>query len=161
MKSLPTAQNLQRIATAVIETFQDHRIELFDDDSRRVLSRLMVEEGANNSFRLVSPTLSDGSHGDCAASLGYALLAAADLADRRKVQLHDASKPPMPEGSTRCDEAIAALNVHQVQDELDRLALQCKHNEEGHLRPLHQSYETIRPVVICNRIVYNDPRQER
>ena len=41
----PTAQNLQRIATAVIETFQDHRIELFDHvDLRRDLNRLMVEE---------------------------------------------------------------------------------------------------------------------
>ncbi len=136
----PTAQNLQRIATATIETFQDHRIELFDHtDLRRDLNRLMVEERGNNSFRLVSPQTADGAHGDIASALGMALLAASDLADRRKVKLHDASRPIMPQGSTRTDQALAMLAYHQGQCDLEQMELERKHRQEGHNAPIREA----------------------
>lgn len=79
-----TSKNLQQIATVVIESFNDRRVELFDDaDLRRDLRRLRVEERANNGFRLVSPRDETG-HGDSATAFGYALLAASEIAGEQR-----------------------------------------------------------------------------
>lgn len=80
----PTGKNLQAIATAVIESFNDRRVEPYDDpDLKRDLYRLRVEE-RSYGFRLVSPRDEHG-HGDMATAFGHALLAATELAARRQV----------------------------------------------------------------------------
>lgn len=81
----PTGTNLQNIATAVIESFNDHRLELYDDgELKRDLHRLRVEERPYG-FRLTSPR--DGSgHGDTASAFSLALLAAAELASKKIVR---------------------------------------------------------------------------
>ena len=82
----PTGQNLQRIATAVIEAFNDRRLELYEDaDLRRDLHRLRVEE-RSYGFRLTSPRDEHG-HGDMASAFGLALLAASELAARQPVRI--------------------------------------------------------------------------
>jgi Phage Terminase len=80
----PTGQNLQRIATAVIECFNDGRITLYEDaDLRRDLTRLRVEERPYG-FRLVSPHDELG-HGDLGTAFSLAMLAASELAAKKVV----------------------------------------------------------------------------
>jgi len=80
----PTGQNLQRIATATIEAFNDHRIQLYENaDLRRDLTRLRVEERPYG-FRLVSPHDELG-HGDLGTAFTLALLAASELASRKVI----------------------------------------------------------------------------
>jgi hypothetical protein len=80
----PTSQNMQRLATSLLEAFNDHRIELFEHgDLRRDLVKLRVEE-RSYGFRLVSPTSSDGSHGDAATALQLAILAGSEMAAKKQ-----------------------------------------------------------------------------
>jgi phage terminase large subunit-like protein len=81
----PTGQNLQRMATAVIEAFNDRRLELYDDaDLKRDLSRMRVVE-KSYGFRIESPR--DGlGHGDLGTAFMLALLAASELASKRIVK---------------------------------------------------------------------------
>lgn len=84
-----TGSNLQRIATATIEAFNDHRLLLFEHpDLRRDLYRLRIEE-RSYGFRLTSPRDGTG-HGDCASAFCYALLAAEDVAGavQRRAAVH-------------------------------------------------------------------------
>lgn len=82
----PTGKNLQAIATAVIEAFNDRRIELYEDpDLHRDLTRLRVEE-RQYGFRLTSPRDEYG-HGDLGTAFSLAMLAASELAGRRIVRL--------------------------------------------------------------------------
>lgn len=75
----PTSTNLQRQATALLESFNDHRLELFvDPDLQRDLQRLRVEE-RSYGFRLTSPRDEHG-HGDMGSAFTLALLAASELA---------------------------------------------------------------------------------
>jgi hypothetical protein len=75
----PVGHNLQRIATAVIESFNDRRLELFDDaDLRRDITKFRVEEKAYG-FRLTSPRDSLG-HGDLGTAFSLALLGATQIA---------------------------------------------------------------------------------
>lgn len=81
----PTGQNLQRLATVVIEAFNDRRLELYDDpDLRRDVSRFRVEERPYG-FRLTSPKDEHG-HGDLGTAFSLALLAATELASRPLVK---------------------------------------------------------------------------
>jgi len=78
-----TGANLQKIATVLIEAFNDHRLELFDDpDLRRDITRLRVEE-RQYGFRLTSPRDELG-HGDMASAFSLAMLAASELAGKRQ-----------------------------------------------------------------------------
>lgn len=78
----PTGTNLQRMASALLEAFNDHRLELYDDaDLSRDLTRFRVEERANG-FRLVSPRDEHG-HGDLGTAFSLAMLAASELAAKR------------------------------------------------------------------------------
>jgi hypothetical protein len=82
----PTGQNLQRIATAVLEGFNDRRVQLYaDPDLRRDLTRLRVEE-RSYGFRLTSPRDELG-HGDLGTAFSLAMLAATELATRPKIVL--------------------------------------------------------------------------
>lgn len=82
----PSGKNLQAIASAVIEAFNDQRIQLFEDaDLRRDLHRLRIEE-RSFGFRLVSPRDQLG-HGDMGTAFGLALLAATQLAEKRRIQV--------------------------------------------------------------------------
>ena len=74
-----TGTNLQRMATILIEAFNDRRVELFENaDLRRDLIRLRVEERPYG-FRLTSPRDETG-HGDLATAFSLAMLAASDVA---------------------------------------------------------------------------------
>lgn len=78
----PTGANLQRIATATIEAFNDGRVSLYENaDLRRDLTRLRVEERPYG-FRLVSPHDELG-HGDLGTAFTLALLAASELSARK------------------------------------------------------------------------------
>lgn len=82
----PTGQNLQRIATAVIEAFNDRRIECYPDpDLKRDLTRLRIEE-RSYGFRLTAPHDELG-HGDLGTAFSLALLAASELATRPKMSI--------------------------------------------------------------------------
>lgn len=84
MEVPPTGQNLQRQATVVLESFNDRRVELFHDaDLKRDLHRLRVEE-RSYGFRLTSPRDEHG-HGDAASAFCLAMLAASDLAGKRRI----------------------------------------------------------------------------
>lgn len=74
-----TGQVLQRVASSVLEAFNDRRLELYhNDDLRRDLTRLRVEE-RSYGFRLVSPRDMFG-HGDLGTAFSLAVLAASELA---------------------------------------------------------------------------------
>jgi hypothetical protein len=80
-----TPANLQKIATVLIEAFNDHRVELYDDpDLRRDLTRLRIEE-RQYGFRLTSPRDEHG-HGDLSTAFGLAMLAASELAGKRVIR---------------------------------------------------------------------------
>ncbi len=82
----PTGQNLQRIATAVVEAFNDRRVELYEEsDLRRDLQRMRIEE-RSYGFRLTSPRDELG-HGDLGASFSLAMLATAEVATRPRIAL--------------------------------------------------------------------------
>ena len=79
-----TGKNLQAMATTLIEAFNDHRLELYEEpDLRRDLHRLRVVE-RSYGFRLESPRDSMG-HGDMATAFSLALLAASGLAAKRRM----------------------------------------------------------------------------
>src|SRR5262249_45137340 len=71
----PTGNNLQAMASAVLEAFNDRRLELFEDaDLRRDLTRMRVVE-KSYGFRIESPRDATG-HGDMGSAFQLALLAA-------------------------------------------------------------------------------------
>lgn len=71
--------NLQRMASELIQSFNDRRVELYPhEDLRRELKKLRVEE-KSYGFRLVSPRDEHG-HGDIASAFSIALIAASELA---------------------------------------------------------------------------------
>jgi hypothetical protein len=79
-----SGQHLQRMATVLIEAFNDRRVQLFEEaDLRRDLTRLRIEE-RSYGFRLVAPRDEFG-HGDLGTAFGLAMLAASELAARRKI----------------------------------------------------------------------------
>ena len=81
-----SGNNLQAIASATIEAFNDRRLDLYeDDDLRRDLYRLRIEE-RSYGFRLVSPRDSSG-HGDVASAFTFALKKCTELAGKRKLRL--------------------------------------------------------------------------
>lgn len=78
----PTGKVLQAIATAVIEAFNDRRVELYPEpELKRDLTRLRVEERPYG-FRLTAPRDATG-HGDLGTAFSLALLGASDLAGRK------------------------------------------------------------------------------
>lgn len=84
VETTPTPKNLQAMATVLIEAFNDHRIELFPlPELHRDLRRLRVEE-KSYGFRLTAPRDATG-HGDLGTAFTLALLAASDVASKRKV----------------------------------------------------------------------------
>jgi phage terminase large subunit-like protein len=80
----PVGANLQRIATSLIESFNDYRVALYPDEGlERDLRRLRVEERPYG-FRLVSPHDELG-HGDLGTAFSLALLAASELAAKKVI----------------------------------------------------------------------------
>jgi hypothetical protein len=109
----PTGKTLQAIATAVIEAFNDRRLELFEDaDLRRDLSRLRIEE-RQYGFRLVSPEDEHG-HGDLGTAFCLATLAASELAGKKKIVAG-------PAGSLSRDDAESPLD-HAMNRRAEREA---------------------------------------
>jgi hypothetical protein len=88
-----TQKYLQLQATALIESFADRRVELFPEaDLERDLRSARIEErgklndrdGTGTGFRIVFPRNSFG-HGDLGQAFLYALLAASELAGKKKI----------------------------------------------------------------------------
>jgi len=78
----PTSSNLRDIATLVIESFADRRLQLYEcEPLRRDLLRLRVEE-KSYGIRLTSPRDGDG-HGDTFSAFANALLVAHELAGKK------------------------------------------------------------------------------
>jgi len=80
IEELPqTGGTLHKMATTLIEAFNDYRVELYDDvDLRRDLFSFRIEE-MSYGFRLKSPRDQHG-HGDMGSAFAMAMLAASDLA---------------------------------------------------------------------------------
>jgi phage terminase large subunit-like protein len=77
-----TSANLQAQASTLIQSFNDHRVELFEHpDLRRDLHKLRIEE-KSYGYRLVSPRDEHG-HGDVASAFCLGLLAASELAAKK------------------------------------------------------------------------------
>ena len=82
----PTGKNLQAMATSVIESFNDRRLELYADiDLRRDIVRMRVEE-RQYGFRLTSPRDELG-HGDLGTAFSLAMLAAVETASTPVVHI--------------------------------------------------------------------------
>jgi phage FluMu gp28-like protein len=86
----PTGQNLRDIASLTIESFTDHRVQLFAcEPLLRDLKRLRVEErSSGTSWRLTSPRDGDG-HGDSFSAFSIALLVASALSGEESVDVLD------------------------------------------------------------------------
>jgi len=81
-----TGPQLQKMATVLIEAFNDRRVELYPEgDLQRDISRLRIEERAYG-FRLVSPRDEHG-HGDLGSAFTLAMLAASELAGKKPVTI--------------------------------------------------------------------------
>jgi phage terminase large subunit-like protein len=79
-----TPANLQKMASCLLEAFNDQRIELYEQpDLRRDLTRFRVEE-REYGFRLVSPKDALG-HGDMGSAFCLAMLAATERAAKKFV----------------------------------------------------------------------------
>lgn len=79
----PTGKHLQAQATALLEAFNDGRVELFEQaDLRRDLTRLRVVE-KSYGLRLESPRDEHG-HGDLASAFCLAMLAATERAAKKR-----------------------------------------------------------------------------
>lgn len=77
----PTGANLQRLATATLEAFNDRRLRLYPDpDLMRDVQRFRVVE-KSYGFRLVSPRDNRG-HGDLGTAFTLALVAAQEVAGK-------------------------------------------------------------------------------
>jgi phage terminase large subunit-like protein len=86
MVEVPSTQKyLQAMATTCLEAFNDRRLELYEDaDLKRDLGRMRVEERPSG-FRLSFPRDSLG-HGDLGQAFLLALLAASELAGKKRQQ---------------------------------------------------------------------------
>lgn len=85
LKEIPqTSSNLRDIASLVLESFADRRLQLYPyEPLRRDLIHLRVEERKQGGgFRLVSPRDASG-HGDCASAFCYALYAGHEEISKR------------------------------------------------------------------------------
>ena len=138
----PTGANLQRMASTVIETFNDSRVELFEEpDLKRDLLRLRVEE-RSSGFRLTSPRDETG-HGDSASAFALALLAASDLAaKKRKGSIADVQRALdglPPEGATGAEIFAgewAAIERRFEADQAERARLGAR-EQSGEGDPLY------------------------
>jgi phage terminase large subunit-like protein len=114
-----TGQTLQRMATVLLEAFNDHRLELYDDaELGRDLSRLRVEE-RQYGFRLTSPHDEYG-HGDLGTAFTLAMLAASELASKRQLTAgaildHDTATTPLERALRRLEMNQAAFALEQEQ----------------------------------------------
>jgi hypothetical protein len=81
--------DLPRIASAMLQAFVDRRLRLFPHEAlRRDLRCMRVEERKNGTFRLTFPEQADGSHGDVATALSYAVHRASQLAEKPAMNPH-------------------------------------------------------------------------
>jgi len=119
MIELPaTGQNLQRIASAVIEAFNDGRIELYHEpDLRRDLTRLRVEERPYG-FRLTSPRDATG-HGDLGTAFSLGLLGASELAAKRRSPAGSAAVGPLDMGAPLSGMDRHMLNLRKLEQAIN------------------------------------------
>ncbi len=76
--------NLQRIASCIIESFNDRRVDLYPHAGlHQDLIKCRVEP-RNYGFRIVSPRDASG-HGDCLSAFSYACLSVTDAAEHAPV----------------------------------------------------------------------------
>jgi hypothetical protein len=107
MEITSTGKNLQAIAPAVLEAFNDRRLQLYEDpDLRRDLQRLRVEE-RTYGFRLTSPRDERG-HGDLGTAFSLAMLAASERAARRRTVIQ-----PMFGGDSQLSPYQRAMLEHE------------------------------------------------
>jgi hypothetical protein len=131
-----TSPNLQKVATVVIESFNDHRLELFDDgELKRDVTRFRLEERPPSGFRLTSPRDSLG-HGDMGTAFCHALLGAYELAGKRKIIAGSANwgEPRDPDtdplGATALGQALREFDFsRQMFDHDQELARQPTHHQ--------------------------------
>jgi hypothetical protein len=108
----PSGKNLQAVATAVIEAFNDRRVELYPEpDLHRDLTRFRVEE-RSYGFRLTSPHDEHG-HGDLGTAFSLAMLAASELAGKRVVVAGALSDVPLGVAATPMQRAMAQFEAEQ------------------------------------------------
>lgn len=130
-----TPKNLQAIATTLIESFNDRRLELFDEpDLRRDLSRLRVEE-RQYGFRLTAPRDAEG-HGDVGTAFSLAMLAASELANKRVIHVGAVGAAGRSALDRACDDAARRRE--------EFLAMQTEWARgESHLDPLREAMKLI------------------
>jgi phage terminase large subunit-like protein len=123
MQDVPFTQSkLQQMATAVLEAFNDRRLELYDDgDLKRDLSRMRVEERPSG-FRMSFPRDNLG-HGDLGQAFLLALFAASDLAAQ-----------PRQEFWIRIDGRTHTFGHRQNRSELDAESTMQKLLDSGAIR---------------------------
>jgi hypothetical protein len=111
----PVGGNLQKLASCLLETFNDGRIALFEDaDLRRDLGVLRVEERSTGGFRLVSPHDQFG-HSDMVTAFQLALLAATELASRRIAWAGAVTDHGVDHDASRWEHELAAFRYRQQQ----------------------------------------------
>jgi phage terminase large subunit-like protein len=123
----PTGQTLRDIASLVIESFTDRRVQLFEcEPLRRDLKRLRVEErSGGTSWRLTSPKDGDG-HGDSFSAFSIALLVASELSGEASVDELD--------GWFSDDNATDAFTARQEEYEAERQMLSQRDTPNSELR---------------------------
>lgn len=106
-----TGTALQRMATVLIEAFNDHRCELFEHpDLRRDLIRFRIEE-RSYGFRLVSPKDQHG-HGDVGSAFTLALVSGMELANKRRFSVGTLDG----RGGTPLDRAFADIDRQNAEN---------------------------------------------
>jgi hypothetical protein len=144
----PTASNLRDQATLIIESFADHRLQLYDcEPLRRDLLKLRVEE-KSYGIRLTSPRDGEG-HGDTFSAFALALLAGHELAGKKPFRVSSMLDATVVDVYTGCprpqtvlERAKSDFDYRAAEDEreyqeLGRLGRCLGHNEE-YRRMMHR-----------------------
>ena len=134
-----TGTNLQKMASVLIEAFNDGRVYCYDcPELHRDLIKLRVEE-RSYGFRLVSPR-DETRHGDLASAFSLALCGASDIAGRRPIhELQIVADGVAPSGMTRMEAAIAQLDHLRFCDRVDEALAK----QEGHLDPFKKFLQRV------------------
>lgn len=135
MVEIPSSgSNLQRMATVLIEAFNDRRVVCYPEaELKRDLTRLRIEERPYG-FRLVAPHDNQG-HGDLGTAFTLALLAASELASRRKFKATAGGPGGSTGGGSLMERAMAAFEREKALATLEHAALsQPENHQEGYAK---------------------------
>jgi hypothetical protein len=142
-----TGKNLTSMASAVIEAFNDYRVELYEEPAlMRDLKALKLEE-KSYGMRLASPEQADGSHGDVGTAFALACLAASELASRKVMRV--GAQPKAEEGDYDWRAALRRAQHHARMFELEQQAYL---NENPHSLRTALNDRSIRQDIIVTRM---------